>query len=469
MDQERPLGERYAVRRLLGRGGMAQVYLADDLKLHRPVAVKTLRPECAGDPRYRERFLREARSAALLNHPGIVAVYDTGEHMVNGASLPYIVMEYVEGRTLAELARGDQPPTAEHALRLTSGVLEALAHAHGCGIVHRDIKPANVMLGADGAVKVMDFGIARPLGAQGATLTQTAMVVGTAEYLSPEQARGEEVDTRTDLYSTGCLLYELLTGRPPFTGDNPLAVAYAQVRDAPERPSARVPGLPPVCDTVALRALAKDREQRYQSAEDMRAAIEHALSRLDDARAAVAPTLTVTAVPHDTAPTLTVTAVPHDDADTPRPEPAGQGRPQERRRRPRRLLWPVAAGAAALLVAGAAYAASGPDGGGPGQLQAAATASAPGGGSGQAQAPTTVPVPDLVGKTLAQARTSSQRVGLHVVRSALGACTAHAARRHVCGQVPASGTRMARGGSIRVQLPTGQGDRGRPGAVPPAE
>ncbi|MDF3287891.1 protein kinase domain-containing protein [Streptomyces silvisoli] len=440
MDQERPLGERYAVRRLLGRGGMAQVYLADDLKLHRPVAVKTLRPECAGDPSYRERFLREARSAALLNHPGIVAVYDTGEHMAHGVSLPYIVMEYVEGRTLAELARGDQPPPPEQALRLTAGVLDALAHAHHCAIVHRDIKPANVMLSADGTVKVMDFGIARPLGAQGATLTQTAMVVGTAEYLSPEQARGEEVDTRTDLYSTGCLLYELLTGRPPFTGDNPLAVAYAQVRDTPERPSARVPGLPPLYDTLVLTALAKNREQRYRNAEEMRAAIDDALARIEGASAAIAPT-------------LTTQAAHHDEADTPGPAPAPRRQPDDRRRRPSRLLWSAVAGAAALLVAGGAYAASGPGGD----------------GAGQAQAPTTVPVPDLVGKTIAQARTGAQSVGLHVVRSAFGACTAHPPKRHVCGQVPASGTRMARGGSIRVQLSTGPATRGRPGTVPPAE
>ncbi|MCQ4040858.1 protein kinase [Streptantibioticus rubrisoli] len=423
MDQERPLAERYAVGRLLGRGGMAQVHLADDLKLHRPVAVKTLRPECAGDPSYRERFLREARSAALLNHPGIVAVYDTGEHTAHGVSVPYIVMEYVEGRTLAELARGEQPPTAEQALRMTAGVLDALAHAHECGIVHRDIKPANVMLGADGTVKVMDFGIARPLGAQGATLTQTAMVVGTAEYLSPEQARGEDVDTRTDLYSTGCLLYELLTGRPPFTGDNPLAVAYAQVRDAPERPSARVPGLPPVCDTVVLTALAKQRDQRYQSAEQMRAAIEEALTRLDGAPA----TAEATAI----APT------------------AREEQPEQRRRRPSRLLWSAAAGIAALLVAGAAYAASGPSGPAP------------------SQAAGTVTVPDLLGKTVSQARTGAQSVGLRVVRSALGGCPAHAPRRRVCGQLPASGARMARGGTIRVQLSTGT--RGRQAAVPPAE
>jgi eukaryotic-like serine/threonine-protein kinase len=436
MDQERPLGERYAVSRLLGRGGMAQVYLADDLKLHRPVAVKTLRPECAGDPSYRERFLREARSAALLNTPGIVAVYDTGEHIVQGMSLPYIVMEYVEGRTLAELAHGDPAPTPEQALRLTSGVLEALAHAHRCGIVHRDIKPANVMLSADGTVKVMDFGIARPLGAQGVTLTQTAMVVGTAEYLSPEQARGEEVDTRTDLYSTGCLLYELLTGRPPFTGENPLAVAYSQVRDAPVQPSARVPGLPQACDGVVLNALAKDREERYQSAEEMRAAIEHALLRLDSAATAAPPTLV-------SSPVAATAAIPRDE-DTPAPASPTSRQPEERGRRRSRLLWPVAAAVGALLVAGGAYAASGQDS-----------------GSGQAQAATTVPVPDLVGKTLTQARTGAQTVGLHVVRGGFGICTAHPARHtgaaphYVCGQAPAFGTRMARGGSIRVQLSSG--------------
>ncbi|GAA1877195.1 protein kinase domain-containing protein [Streptantibioticus ferralitis] len=439
MEHERPLGERYAVGRLLGRGGMAQVYLADDLKLHRRVAVKTLRPECAGDPSYRQRFLREARSAALLNSPGIVAVYDTGEQIVHGASLPYIVMEYVEGRTLAELAHGDPAPTPEQALRLTAGVLAALAHAHHCGIVHRDIKPANVMLGADGTVKVMDFGIARPLGAQGATLTQTAMVVGTAEYLSPEQARGEEVDTRTDLYSTGCLLYELLTGRPPFTGENPLAVAYSQVRDAAVPPSARVPGLPQACDEVVHRALAKDREERYQSAEEMRADIELALRRLASPATEAPPTLV-------SSPPTATAAIPNDE-DTPAPAPSTARQPEKRDRRPARRLWSVAAAVGVLLAAGGAYAASGPD-------------SAP----GQARADTTVPVPDLVGKTLTQARTGAQTVGLHVVRGGSGTCAAHTARHagaaahYVCGQVPAFGTRMARGGSIRVQLSTGPGN-----------
>jgi len=212
MTQPRLLGGRYELDGVVGRGGMAEVYRARDIRLDRVVAVKTLRDDLARDQTFQARFRREAQSAASLNHPSIVAVYDTGEDGSSSSHVPYIVMEYVDGRTLRDLLRDDRRLLPERALEITDGVLRALDYSHRNGIVHRDIKPGNVMLTRTGDVKVMDFGIARAVSDAQATMTQTAQVIGTAQYLSPEQARGERVDARSDLYSTGCLLYELLTG-----------------------------------------------------------------------------------------------------------------------------------------------------------------------------------------------------------------------------------------------------------------
>ncbi|HET9777853.1 MAG TPA: Stk1 family PASTA domain-containing Ser/Thr kinase [Propionibacteriaceae bacterium] len=273
------VGGRYELGELLGRGGMAEVRRAVDQRLGRSVAVKQLRADLAIDPTFQARFRREAQSAAGLNHPTIVAVYDTGEEIdpLSGVSIPYIVMELVEGPTLRDVLReGKLLP--ERALELTQGVLEALSYSHKAGIVHRDIKPANVMLTPNGGVKVMDFGIARAVADTSATMTQTAAVIGTAQYLSPEQARGETVDARSDLYSTGCLLYELLAGRPPFVGDSPVSVAYQHVREAPVPPSQLDPEITPEIDAVVLKALAKDPEDRYQSAAEMKADIARLLS-----------------------------------------------------------------------------------------------------------------------------------------------------------------------------------------------
>ncbi|MGL5829268.1 MAG: Stk1 family PASTA domain-containing Ser/Thr kinase, partial [Angustibacter sp.] len=276
----RLLGGRYEVGELLGRGGMADVHLGRDARLGRTVAIKMLRSDLARDPSFQARFRREAQSAAGLNHPAVVAVYDSGEDLDphTGVTAPYIVMEYVEGRTLRELlTQGQRLPWAE-ALRLTSGVLAALGYSHTAGIVHRDIKPANVMLTPTGDVKVMDFGIARALADSSATMTQTQAVIGTAQYLSPEQARGETVDARSDLYSTGCLLFELITGRPPFVADSPVAVAYQHVGEIPSPPSSLVPDVPAAVDSIVLHALVKDREDRYQSAEEFRQDVESALA-----------------------------------------------------------------------------------------------------------------------------------------------------------------------------------------------
>jgi eukaryotic-like serine/threonine-protein kinase len=274
------VGGRYELGELLGRGGMAEVRRAVDQRLGRAVAVKQLRADLAVDPTFQARFRREAQSAAGLNHPTIVAVYDTGEEIdpLSGVSIPYIVMELVEGPTLRDVLREGRKLLPERALELTQGVLEALSYSHKAGIVHRDIKPANVMLTPNGGVKVMDFGIARAVADTSATMTQTAAVIGTAQYLSPEQARGETVDARSDLYSTGCLLYELLAGRPPFVGDSPVSVAYQHVREAPVPPSQLDPEITPEIDAVVLKALAKDPDDRYQSAAEMRADIARLLS-----------------------------------------------------------------------------------------------------------------------------------------------------------------------------------------------
>jgi eukaryotic-like serine/threonine-protein kinase len=277
MEEPRRLGGRYELGQVLGRGGMAEVYLAHDTRLGRQVAVKTLRADLARDPSFQARFRREAQSAASLNHPAIVAVYDTGEDYIDGVSIPYIVMEYVDGSTLRELLHSGRKLLPERTLEMTIGILQALEYSHRNGIVHRDIKPANVMLTRNGQVKVMDFGIARAMGDSGMTMTQTSAVIGTAQYLSPEQAKGEQVDNRSDLYSTGCLLYELLTVRPPFVGDSPVAVAYQHVREEPQPPSVFDPEITPEMDAIVLKALVKDPNYRYQSADEMRMDIEACL------------------------------------------------------------------------------------------------------------------------------------------------------------------------------------------------
>ena len=255
------LGGRYVLGEMIGTGGMADVYRAHDQRLAREVAVKVLRSDLARDPSFVARFRKEAFAAAGLNHPGIVAVYDSGEEPA-----PYIVMELVSGHTLRDLIhRGERIPLAR-ALEIGEGILAALEYSHERGIVHRDIKPANIMITDQGDVKVMDFGIARALDDLGATLTSTWNIVGTAQYLSPEQALGEIADARSDIYSTGCLLYEVLTGQPPFTGDTPVSIAYQHVSGVLVLPSKITPALPEGIDILLSVALAKKAEDRYQSA-----------------------------------------------------------------------------------------------------------------------------------------------------------------------------------------------------------
>ncbi|WP_336921505.1 Stk1 family PASTA domain-containing Ser/Thr kinase [Aquipuribacter sp. SD81] len=281
----RLVGGRYELTEQIGRGGMAEVWAARDSRLGRSVAVKLLRTDLARDPSFQARFKREAQSSASLNHPSIVSVYDTGEDTAtdpygNPAPQPFIVMEQVHGRTVKQILQESSPLDVEDAMRISAGVLDALQYSHRSGIIHRDIKPGNVMVTDAGEVKVMDFGIARAMADTSATMTGTNAVLGTAQYLSPEQARGETVDERSDIYSAGCLLYELLTGRPPFVGENALALAYQHVGETPQPPSSLNPEVPGDLDNVVLHALAKGRDERYQDAGDFIADLDRVATGL---------------------------------------------------------------------------------------------------------------------------------------------------------------------------------------------
>ncbi len=336
MSSQRILNARYELGELIGRGGMADVYRGTDTLLGRTIAVKVLRADLARDPQFQARFKREAQAVAALNHPSIVAIFDTGEYSVPGGPgedvrVPYIVMEYVAGRTLRDMIKANELGV-ENSIGFTLGVLAALEYSHRAGIVHRDIKPANVMVCADtGDVKVMDFGIARAMADSAATMTQTQAVVGTAQYLSPEQARGETVDARSDLYSAGCLLYELLTSRPPFVGDSPVSVAYQHVREIPDMPSAHNPDVSEALDSVLAKALQKSRTDRFQDAASFRRALRAASNGIPVPAmpASEAPTDPNDLVDQDDPATqlLSSTAVGFLAADQFRDEPADQ--PQE--------------------------------------------------------------------------------------------------------------------------------------------
>jgi serine/threonine protein kinase len=270
----RQLAGRYQVGDLIGRGGMADVHVGTDARLGRRVAIKLLKPSLANDPAFRSRFRREAQDAAKMAHPTIVRIFDAGEETVTDAGghetlVPFIIMEYVDGRLLKDVV-AEGPLDPAEACRIIEQVLTALEYSHRAGVVHRDIKPGNIMITASGQVKVMDFGIARAISDSAATIAETSAIVGTASYFSPEQARGEAVDARTDLYSTGIVLFELLTGRAPFRGENPVAVAYQHVNAEAVPPSSLNPKVSPAIDAVVLRSLAKDRFERYQSASEFR-------------------------------------------------------------------------------------------------------------------------------------------------------------------------------------------------------
>ncbi|MCQ4209211.1 Stk1 family PASTA domain-containing Ser/Thr kinase [Streptomyces longispororuber] len=440
MEEPRRLGGRYELGQVLGRGGMAEVYLAHDTRLGRTVAVKTLRVDLARDPSFQARFRREAQSAASLNHPAIVAVYDTGEDYVDGVSIPYIVMEYVDGSTLRELLHSGRKLLPERAMEMTVGILQALEYSHRAGIVHRDIKPANVMLTRTGQVKVMDFGIARAMGDSGMTMTQTAAVIGTAQYLSPEQAKGEQVDARSDLYSTGCLLYELLTVRPPFVGDSPVAVAYQHVREEAQPPSVFDPEITPEMDAIVLKALTKDPDYRYQSADEMRADIEACLDGQP-----VAATAAMGAVGYGGHPDDQQTAMlrpQNGGAQTSmlppvNPDDGGYGyddRPDRRRQSKNRTSTILLVLAGVLVLVGAIL---------------IGKWAFSGSGAGDDK----VDVPNLVGETFAAAEKKAGNVDLKVVKGTPMACEDQPAKT-VCTQDPKSG-QLGKNETITVRMSTG--------------
>ncbi|MGZ9932148.1 Stk1 family PASTA domain-containing Ser/Thr kinase [Streptomyces sp. NC-S4] len=456
MEEPRRLGGRYELSHVLGRGGMAEVYLAHDTRLGRTVAVKTLRADLARDPSFQARFRREAQSAASLNHPAIVAVYDTGEDYVDNISIPYIVMEYVDGSTLRELLHSGRKLLPERTLEMCIGILQALEYSHRAGIVHRDIKPANVMLTRTGQVKVMDFGIARAMGDSGMTMTQTAAVIGTAQYLSPEQAKGEQVDARSDLYSAGCLLYELLSVRPPFVGDSPVAVAYQHVREEPQPPSNFDPEITPEMDAIVLKALVKDPDYRYQSADEMRADIEACLDGQPVAAAAAMGAAGGYGYPDQgqgyghqgyDQPTAALRATdPGGQTAMMAPMPPGDGgygygdqghggydqgpnRGQKKSKASTVLL--VAAGilvlVGAILIGRSLF------------------------GEGADNRPS---VPKLIGQTFERAQKSGDAVGLKVVKGPDAPCEDQP-KGNVCKQEPAADTKVEDGSSVTVTISTG--------------
>lgn len=437
MTQPRLLGGRYELDGVVGRGGMAEVYRARDIRLDRVVAVKTLRDDLARDQTFQARFRREAQSAASLNHPSIVAVYDTGEDTSEPARVPYIVMEYVDGRTLRDLLRDDRRLLPERALEITEGVLRALDYSHRNSIVHRDIKPGNVMLTRSAEVKVMDFGIARAVSDAQATMTQTAQVIGTAQYLSPEQARGERVDARSDVYSTGCLLYELLTGRPPFMGDSPVAIAYQHVRENPVPPSQVDPEIPAWADSIVLRAMAKDPAQRYQSASEMRTDIQRALSGMPVAPPRGTQRMGSTALePTARATTARYGYGPPEDGDA----DVGAGGPGGRRRRRRTAVLATLGALIVVAVVGAfGYAMLG------------------GGGNSYS-------VPAVSGQTLTSAQQAIARAGLQsgpVKRQA----SASVHKGHVIKTDPPFGTKVKKNQVVTLFVSTGPQTYKVPGVV----
>lgn len=425
MTQARPLGGRYELGETLGYGGMAEVHLGRDVRLGREVAVKVLRADLARDPSFQARFRREAQAAASLNHPAIVAVYDTGEDAnpanPNGA-LPYIVMEYVEGRTLRDILKNEGPLHPQRGMEIVADICAALDYSHRNGIVHRDVKPGNVMVTRNGAVKVMDFGIARAVTDSAATVTSTAAVIGTAQYLSPEQARGESVDARSDVYSTGCLLYELLSGHPPFTGDSPVAVAYQHVREDPIPPSQVNRDVPRALDAIVLKAMAKNPINRYQSAAEMRA---------DLARAISGRPVQAEPVMSDEERTTVLGGPIRTGPVRPPPPPMEPEEPRNRRALAFVLL---GLGVIAIFV-----------------IAALIISNALAGGGGGAEK---VSVPPLVGKTEAEARTALEDANLKLGTTSRQESTAEQ-KDKVIAQAPTQGARLDEGDTVDITLGSG--------------
>ncbi|MGX7823723.1 Stk1 family PASTA domain-containing Ser/Thr kinase [Actinokineospora sp. 24-640] len=449
MTTPRLLSNRYEIGETLGYGGMSEVHHGRDVRLSREVAVKVLRQDLARDPQFQERFRREAQNAAALNHPAIVAVYDTGETLLEQGPLPYIVMEYVDGRTLRDMVKSEGPLSGQRAMEIMADVCAALDFSHRHGIVHRDVKPANVMITRSGAVKVMDFGIARAVADGQAAVTQTAAVIGTAQYLSPEQARGESVDARSDVYAAGCVLFELLTGEPPFTGDSPVAVAYQHVREDPRPPSQLNPRVSPQLDAIVLKAMSKGAANRYQSAAEMRADIVRVLSGQRPSAPMVMTDDDRTAVLNASRP------VPATGGGRHRPESLadeyddyGYDDEEDRRRRQRKT-WAIIL--AALLVAGLI-----------GLLFWLLNKDEP------PTEPSTFAMPGVTGQLEADARRTLQDLGLTVQREEVPCEPTADGQPGVCGNdnigrvigtTPAAGASVAKRDTVVMQV------GGRPGKI----
>ena len=444
-DGSRILAGRYEVGELIGRGGMAEVHIGHDTRLGRTVAIKILRSDLARDPSFQARFRREAQAAAALNHPSIVAVYDTGEDTYTEptgavAHVPFIVMEYVEGHTVRDILRDGQAVPIEEAIEITAGVLSALEYSHHAGIVHRDIKPANVMLTPTGAVKVMDFGIARALADSAATMTQTQAVIGTAQYLSPEQARGETVDARSDLYSAGCLFFELLTGRPPFIGDSPVAVAYQHVREIAPAPSSIASDVPETLDRICSKALAKERDARYSTAAEFRADLEAAArGQQVSAPAVAAAALGAGAATQVLRPDAAATQVMPGDAPAWAPTgpgtsvlPAQTDEDPEDEQKSKRWLWITLSVIAAVAVGGILWLLFKPD---------------------AAPEVTNVAVPNVAGMAEADAVAALQTAGFEYTRQA--EASADVPEGTVTRSDPAGGTQAEEGSTVEFWVSTG--------------
>ncbi|WP_306363386.1 Stk1 family PASTA domain-containing Ser/Thr kinase [Nocardia sp. CC227C] len=423
MTTPKNLSSRYELGEIIGFGGMSEVHKARDMRLGRDVAIKVLRADLARDPTFYLRFKREAQNAAALNHPAIVAVYDTGEAEVDGGPLPYIVMEYVDGDTLRDLVRGKGPLPPRRAMEVIADVCAALDFSHRNGIVHRDMKPANIMINRAGAVKVMDFGIARAIADSSNPMTQTAAVIGTAQYLSPEQARGEQVDARSDVYSVGCVLYEILTGEPPFTGDSPVAVAYQHVREDPRLPSHVHPGVPRELDSVVLKAMSKNPANRYQTAAEMRADLIRVLGGQKPTAPMVMTEEESTTFLDEEFPAPRYRTVERGD-DTSEQEivdPDGS----------RRGLYLGLAGAAAVVVAFALFWAL----------------------LGPGSRPDQVTVPDLANSSAAAAQKELERLGFTVAIQEKP--DSKVAQNNVIATRPLGGSRVDEGSTVTLQVSTG--------------
>ncbi|MBF6204859.1 Stk1 family PASTA domain-containing Ser/Thr kinase [Nocardia asteroides] len=424
MTTPKNLSSRYELGEIIGFGGMSEVHKARDVRLSRDVAIKVLRADLARDPTFYLRFKREAQNAAALNHPAIVAVYDTGEAEIDGGPLPYIVMEYVDGDTLRDIVRGKGPMPPRRAMEIIADVCAALDFSHKAGIVHRDMKPANIMINRSGAVKVMDFGIARAIADSSNPMTQTAAVIGTAQYLSPEQARGETVDARSDVYSVGCVLFEILTGEPPFTGDSPVAVAYQHVREDPRLPSHVHPGVPRELDSVVLKAMSKNPANRYQTAAEMRADLIRVLGgQKPSAPMVMTDEDRTTIMGADEPPPRSYRTVERDDdtAEQDPAEPNGQRRP---------AYIALGAVAAVAVVFALFWVLLGPG-----------------------SRPDQVAVPDLSNKTSQQAQEALQKLGFTVAIQQKP--DSKVATGNVIATQPLGGSRIDEGSTVTVQVSTG--------------